>query len=364
MPSIPAYAEDFSVEWMNEILRPQLKDNYVRSCKARESDIPGQTAEIILIDVTYAKPDSGMPERMVAKVTSRDADVLNQVIANYDQYRRETSFYKEFPDCGIATPRCLYADHDAAKQTMVLLMADLAPALSPSWAITPDQVKLALSSLPGLHGKWWNDPALKSKDWMVQLDNKPFFQAAFGAAHAGGGVLDELYESPDLTKSVMAHLAENVDSVLDFFATRSHTFVHGDYHAKQMFFPVEEGGDFAVIDWQFPFVAPGPWDFARMLSMCMATDVRRVEEKALIENYLQGLKDQGVSDYGADDFAIDYKMGLMISQMIMVIAAADTDPAIFERECAALGVDWREVCFNRTQRAMDEWDVLSFVRSI
>lgn len=364
MLSIPAYAEDFSVEWMNEVLKPQLNGNYVRTCKARESDIPGQTAEIILIDVTYAKPDPNLPERMVAKVTSRNADVINLVIASYDQYRRETSFYHEFPDCGIATPQCLYAAHDSSKQEMVILMADLAPALSPSWAATPDQVKLALSALPGLHGKWWNDPVLRSKDWMVQLDNQPFFQAAFGAANAGAAALDELYDAPGLTQSVMAYLAENTDKVLNFFATRPYTFVHGDYHAKQMFFPVEEGGEFTVIDWQFPFVAPGPWDFARMLGMCMPTEVRRKDESGLINDYLAGLKAHGVTGYGADDFATDYKMGLIISQMIMAIAAADTDPKIFETECGALGVDWRDVMFDRTQHAMEDWDVLSFLRTL
>lgn len=364
MPSIPTYAEDFSVEWMNEVLAPQLKGNFVRSCKARESDIPGQTAEIILIDVTYAKPDHNLPESIVAKVTSRNADVINLVIANYDQYRRETSFYREFPDCGIATPQCLYADYNPAKQEMVILMADLAPSLSPSWAATPDQVRLALSALPGLHGKWWNDPALRTKDWMVQLDNKAFFQAAFGAAHAGAAALDQLYETPETTQLVMAHLAENVDAVLTFFSSRPFTFVHGDYHAKQMFFPVETGGDFAVIDWQFPFVAPGPWDFARMLGMCMPTEVRRADESRLIADYLAGLKANGVNDYDAEDFAIDYKMGLIISQMIMAIAAADTDPKIFEKECGALGVDWRDVTFDRTQRAMEDWDVLSFVRAL
>ena len=364
MPSIPAYAKDFSVEWMNAALGPQLNGNFVRSCKARESDIPGQTAEIILIDVTYAQPAPDLAEQMVAKVTSRNADVLNLVIASYDQYRRETAFYREFPDCGIATPNCLYADHDPAAQKMVILMADLAPARSPSWAATPDHVRLALSHLPGLHGKWWNDPVLKTKDWMVQLDNRAFFEAAFGAAHAGAGALDQLYETPDLTKSIMAHLAENLDAVLDFYATRPFTFVHGDYHAKQMFFPTTEGGEFAVIDWQFPFVAPGPWDFARMLGMCMPTDNRRAEESQLIADYLSGLAAMGVAGYTEEEFAIDFRMGLIISQMIMVIAAADTDPKIFEKECGALGVDWRDVTFDRTQRALADWQALDFIRSI
>ena len=176
MSKIPAFAADFTVDWLNETLKHRLGNTRVAACDARDSDIPGQTAEIILLDVTYDNDEAGLPSKMVAKVTSRNSLVLEQVIANYDQYRRETSFYREFPDCGIAVPDCLYAEHDAEKQEMVLLMGDLAPSISPSWAASPDQVCTALAALPGLHGKWWNDPILREKDWMVQFD-KPLFLA-------------------------------------------------------------------------------------------------------------------------------------------------------------------------------------------
>ena len=364
MVSIPAFAEDFSVGWLNEALAPHLGTNRVVSCHARDSDIPGQTAEIVLLEVGYEAPDTNLPDRLVAKITSRNPLILEHVIANYDQYRRETSFYQEFPDSGIPVPKCLYSDHDPVKQEMVILMADLAPSLSPSWAISPDQVRMALSTLPGFHAKWWNDQGLRQKDWMVQCDNRAFFEAATGAANAAAGALDNLYDEPGLTKEVMSYFSNNLDAVLRFTASRPFTFVHGDFHAKQMFFPTPQGGGFAVIDWQFPFVAQGAWDFSRMLGMCMPADVRRAEEQALLGEYQSGLASQGVEDYSRDDLEIDYRMGLVVSQMIMCVAAADTDPAIFEKECGALGLDWKEVTFNRTQYAMEEWDVLGFLKSV
>ena len=364
MDKIPAFADDFTVEWMNDKLAPRLGGNQVVSCAARDSDIPGQTAEIILIDVGYQTTSDSLPTKMVAKVTSRNSLVLEQVIANYDQYRRETSFYREFPDCGISVPDCLYAEHDPNKQEMVLLMADLAPSLNPSWAAAPDQVCTALSALPGLHGRWWNDPILREKDWMVQFDNAAFWGAASHAADAAQLALRELYDTPELTIEAMAYMNENLEKILKFWASRPFTFVHGDYHAKQMFFPTDAGGEFAVIDWQFPFVAQGAWDFARMLGMCMPTEERLAQESSLIDQYLDGLAVQGVQDYDRSEFEIDYKMGLLASQMIMSIAAADTDPTLFEKECDALGLDWRDVMFDRTQRAMAEQDVMSFLKSI
>ncbi len=364
MSKIPAVAADFTVDWLNEVMAPRLGEQKVVACDARDSDIPGQTAEIILLNVAYDDNPRNLPTNMVAKVTSRNPVVLEQVIANYDQYRRETSFYREFPDCGIAAPDCLYCDHDPATQEMVILMGDLAPSTSPSWAASTEQVEIALSRLPGFHGKWWNNPVLREKDWLVQFDNTHFFAAAFHAADHAQSALRDLYETPDVTIEAMALLKEKIDVVLAFFATRPFTFVHGDYHAKQMFFPSPEGGDFAVIDWQFPFVSAGAWDFARMLGMCMATDDRQQREDVLIERYLSGLAQLGVEDYDRDAFSLDYKMGLLASQMIMAIAAADTDPMLFEKECAALGVDWRDVMFDRTQRALIEQDAIGFIRSL
>jgi aminoglycoside/choline kinase family phosphotransferase len=160
---------------------------------------------------------------------------------------------------------------------------------------------------------------------MVQFDNRAFFEA--GAANAAADALDNLYDTPDLTKEVMSYLANDLDPVLEFFSSRPFTFVHGDFHAKQMFFPTQQGGEFAVIDWQFPFVAQGAWDFARMLGMCMPADVRRAEEQTLLGSYLDSLASLGVQNYFRADLEIDYCMGFIISQMIMSVAAADTDAA-------------------------------------
>lgn len=364
MKRMPAVADDFSVDWLNQALQPRLQGERVLQCHARESDIPGQTAEILLLDVTYTASRKDLPTRLVAKVTSRNSLVLEQVIANYDQYRRETAFYQEFADCGMAVPDCLYADHNPETQEMVLLLEDLSPATCPSWAATPDQVEMALASLPGFHGKWWNAPVLREKDFLVQFDNELFFSAAFHAADAAQPALESLYDSPDLTIEAMTVLNQKRDAVLRFFASRPFTLVHGDFHTKQMFFPSADGGAFAVIDWQFPFVNAGAWDFARMLSMCMATDQRHDREEQLITNYLKGLQQAGVEDYLRDEFILDYKVGLLMSQMIMTISAADTDPKLFEIECGALGVDWRDVTFDRTQRAMAEQDVLGFLKSL
>ncbi len=363
MPDIPAHAKDFTVDWMNSALAGHLGDVRVTDCDAVDSDIPGQTAEIVQINVKYSGV-TDLPARMIAKITSRNPDVINLVIANYDQYRRETSFYREFPDIGIAVPWCLYEQHNRDTQSFIILMKDLTPAASPSWAATPAQVEQALEALPGFHGKWWNDMSLRSKDWLVQFDNEAFFAAALGAANHAAPTLEKLYEDSEITRQIMEYANNNLDRMLAFMASRPFTFVHGDYHAKQMFFPTAAGGEFAVIDWQFPFVAQGPWDFARMAGMCLSTETRLEREDKLLTRYHEGLHDAGVENYNRQELETDYRFGLIISQMIMAIASADTDYRLFEAECDALNMDWRDVMFDRTNRALKQWDALEFIRSV
>ena len=52
---IPKESNDFTVDWLNEALSNwgKLGNNEVTGCKAIDSDIPAQTAEIVLLEVSY-----------------------------------------------------------------------------------------------------------------------------------------------------------------------------------------------------------------------------------------------------------------------------------------------------------------------
>ena len=83
-----------------------------------------------------------------------------------------------------------------------------------------------------------------------------------------------------------------------------------------------------------------------------------------MSSYYENLVNAGVKDYSVEDFHNDYRIGLLISQSIMCVAAADTDIRLFAKECTDLGVDWKEALVGRTQAAMAQWEVLPYLRSI
>ena len=177
-------------------------------------------------------------------------------------------------------------------------------------------------------------------------------------------IIKELYGDVEVTQRAMALMAEKLDAMLAWTATRPFTFVHGDFHAKQMFFPTEAGGEFAVIDWQFPFVAPGAWDVSRIIGLGLTDEQRRAQMEGLVAGYHAALIDRGVTGYSREELNIDISYGLAVSQMIMVIASAQTDVTLIEKECSDLGVDWQDMMLYRTQNAMLEWNTLELLESI
>jgi hypothetical protein len=50
-------------------------------------------------------------------------------------------------------------------------------------------------------------------------------------------------------------------------------------------------------------------------------------------------------------------MGLIISHMINTIAVGTTDISLIVNECGALGIDWQDLMFYRTQRSLIDWQV-------
>ena len=367
MVSFPVSAVDVDADWMNAALAEsgRLGNYRVVSCTAKDSDVPGQTAEIVQIAVEYDDEACELPRRFIAKITSRNAMLIEQVIKIYDLYRRETSFYNEFKESGIASPDCFVSQHNPETQEMVILMGDLAPATSPSWAPSPEQTEQALANLPAFHAKWWNSPMLRSRDWFVQFDNRDFFFSGASAANMAIPMLEEHFgDAGEHTAQLMRIFLEHLDTIQSFYAARPFTFVHGDYHPKQMFFPSEAGGEFAVIDWQFPFVAQGAWDFVRMMVLGLDVENRRRRQDALIDAYYKSLIANGVENYTREDLDTDLKIGLVVNQMIMMVALIDTDISLVEKECSALGLDWKDVLLMRGEAAVRDWNVVDFAKSL
>ena len=220
---------------------------------------------------------------------------------------------------------------------MVLVLEHLAPARSPSWRPTLVEIELALGLLPALHAKWWNAPGLKQQSCLIRTNDRIFVDSFAAAAAAVGEVLEVHGQDAATAVSCVVAVNDKIEEWQAYLDSRDYTIVHADFHGKQMFMPSSDGGNFSVIDWQFPYVAEGPWDFARLLGTCLPNSDWKQHGDRLIGAYHDGLEANGVTGYSRDDVLDGIRMGLIYSASISCIAAKSTDTTILANECDALG---------------------------
>lgn len=366
---LPTRPEDFSIDWLTTALRAPLMQagSTLSTASARWHDTPGQTADTIIIELAYDREHPSLPARLFGKVTARDG-ATRELAQSMDLYRREVAFYRQAQDdIGLPVPRCYYAEFDPSLYQFVLLLEDLSAGVCPSWGITTAQAEAALERLPAFHAKWWNQSAAKRFDWAIQLEEETFWnpfkldlEKNFGLAANRLGA-----EMPAEYSAIVEATLTKYQQFLDHLETRPFALVHGDYHFKQIFFPRPDGaGRFAVFDWQFPYVAPGPWDLARCMAATLPTAVRRSSQARLLDGYLRALQQHGVADYTHAELVQDVRSGCLINLMIHANAMGATDLDILDKEASSYGMRWQEVLVDRMVDAASDFGVLPFLKNL
>lgn len=362
---IPRSAADITTRWLNAVLEPHLAGCKVLGSQAKPFGEPGQTADIVDISLAYDSARCTLPTRMIAKLAALDPDT-REMCRTFRHYERETSFYENFRGDDLPFAQCFHCQFDSSSYDAVILLEHLAPSYSPSYSISLNQVRLAVREVAKLHARWWNDEFVKQQAALVQSDDRDHWQnAAQGAAAAVARVKELVGDACPASIDAMRIYADRVEEIMAFVATRPFTLMHSDFHAKQMFFPDENGeGRFAVIDFQFSVAGPGAYDVSRLINLGLATDVRRTNETRIFSDYLAQLNRLGVTDYGLDAFLIDHKLGALFTQLINFIAIAQTDEKLLEQECSEHGLDWKDVWLMRGEAMMQELDVPAFLENV
>jgi len=139
------------------------------------------------------------------------------------------------------------------------------------------------------------------------------------------------------------------------------TLVHRDFHLQQLFFPSERGGRFAVYDWQTLTIGCGADDVGRIMAMGLRSADRAANERRLMERYYVNLRRHGVSDYSAEQFQRDVRLGLTGSLSTNVVAAANVDLSLAAKWEAETGVTLTYAIFDRLASAFEAHDVLSLL---
>lgn len=363
LQAIPRCVEEITTDWLNTVLEPHLKGGRVRSSLSTAFSDPGQNAEVADVTLEYEGPND-LPTRMIAKLASR-TPAIREVCRTHDMYGREVAFYNSFAGDGLPLARCFHAQHEPESQDMVLLLEHLSPSLTPSYGITVDQVRMAARRAAIFHAHWWNDPWLKDQAALVQLDDMGGWLTFLEASVAAFPIVRSLVGAEcEASIHAITFWQANLDNVLAHLKTRPFALQHSDYYGKQIFFPHNGQGQFAIIDWQFPSVGPAAWDVARLMSMGLDTSIRRTIEMDLVTEYVDALSAEGVCGYDADQCRIDLALGVVYSQMLNFISMLTTGPSLADMECRKHGLDWKDVWLLRGNAMVEEFNSADVLRGL
>lgn len=344
--SFPERGSDVTAEWITEVL---VADGYDVEVAAVSSEPvgTGQMATSERLTLTYAAGSAEAPATLVGKFASDDP--TSRAAGAAGGYAKEIFYYRIVdPTVSIRVPRCHRAELSEDGSTFVLILEDMAPATQGDQiaGCGPEEARVALVNLAGLHGPRWNDRGL----FDLELFDEP--------SEEGVAFLAELMvaDTAGFIERYRDRLGPDDPPVLERFAARVGPWildrprpfapVHGDYRLDNLLFGAHGGTDpVAAVDWQTLTVGLPLSDVAYFCGNGLVPEVRRAVEADLVDEYHRALVDLGVDDYPASSCWEDYCYGSFFGLTTTILGAMhvvrtdrgdDMFMAMVTRHCEAI----------------------------
>jgi aminoglycoside/choline kinase family phosphotransferase len=246
-----------------------------------------------LARVRLSSADPAVPSSVIVKLPTSEpgARMIGEAVRVWE---REHRFYEELaPSITIRVPH-VYAN---IADPPCLVLEDLAPATPGDHLVgaTLDQAERAIDVLAVHHARWFEDPLLRTLDWMPGLDDPSVL--TIGAMFDVGWPMFLDRYGGRLPERCLRWCELFVPTIPGWIATHYDdpiTLVHGDFRLDNLFFG--DDGSVAVIDWQLAMRAPGQTDLVYFCANNLTVPMRRAHEDDLIARYVDRLHAAGVPD--------------------------------------------------------------------
>src|SRR3990170_8539719 len=331
---IPTSPHELTPEWLTHALR---QTGAITGAKVTSFDMKtgiqegtGFMGELARIRPKYDRPEERAPQSLIAKLPAAAPE--NREVAEFFRfYEREVRFYEQIADTvELRTPRCYYSAFEPETGDYVLLLEDLAPAKVGDQlaGCTVEQAELCIRELAKFHAAWWDNPKLDQLDWMPSIDDDWYVESVIDSySQSWDPFIENLgyLLSPEL-RDVALRYGKTIRTMMNQFAVRPRTIVHGDYRLDNLFFATPEGGEpFAVIDWQISSRARGVFDVAYFTAGTLPPAQRKAKERDLLRMYHDMLFERGVRGYDFDQCWEDYRLSVLFLLNYSVIAGGSLD---------------------------------------
>jgi hypothetical protein len=357
--SFPTRADQIDSPWLTRVLREHggLGAGKVSGFAIEPIAEPGQTADMCRIVLEYEGEANGAPKSLVAKFPASFGPA-RELARQYESYLVEVSFYQKLArGRDLPVPKAYAAEIDPASGDFVLLFEDLSTARNGSlFTSSVADVEIGLAHLARIHGAFWNDPILDQHAFVRKV-NEPTWNAMLKGVTAQIIPAARAYYADQFSQYALSAMETWLDVWDDFigYEPDPQTLVHVDAHPKQMFFPTAALPRFALFDWQAVAKNWGAFDVARLLVTGLSVEDRRAHEHRLVDAYYDALCRHGASGLSKERLWFQIKLAHVWNIYINLIAALQTDVAIFETAARAEGADWRVCLLGRVGAAIDDW---------
>lgn len=329
-PVLPTLPEGLTPAWLTGLFRSSaaISDDTVVTAVAIEQvgDGSGMMSELARLRLTFDGADHALPATLIAKFPSRNP-TNREVAMSYRLYEREVRYFAELEHRTSAhSPATVVSERQG--DNFLILMEDMAGYQVGDQAVgaTLAQTQLMLAELAKLHGAFWN--AVDDLEWVPGIADSYHATNMRTLIEIGWPNMVELFHAsidPQITA-----LGERFITALPTLQARMHaaprTLLHGDFRMENVFFGVApEHQSVSIIDWQGPLIGKGMVDVALMLAQSTQTQVRRDHERALIAQYAEQLRDQGVTHYDPEQAWTDYEQAVLYNWVYVGVVAGTLD---------------------------------------
>jgi Phosphotransferase enzyme family len=299
--------------------------------------------------VRFSAADGGLPESVVVKLASDDANSRATGVG-LGAYSREVNFYRNLAErIGGPLAACHLAAYDAAEGWFTLVLEDIADAVQGDQiaGCTVAEARMAMRALAQIQAPILGDIALGAADYL-NLPNPlnqalvkqllPGFLERYGdrVAPEHADVCRAFVESLD------AHAADRRPPL---------GLVHGDYRLDNMLFAADRC---TVVDWQTMSWGPALLDASYFIGNGLAPDDRRGHERELITLFHDELSALGVEALSLDTCWEEYRRQVFHGLVMTVVASM-----IVER--TPRGDDMFMACLERNAQQAIDLDSLSLL---
>jgi hypothetical protein len=309
--TIPRGPSDVTPAWLGSALGADVRDVDVTPIGT------GQTGATYRVAATYGT-DQDLPGTFAIKLPAQDDTVRERVALGY---RSEVEFYTDVADnvC-IPVPGCYFSDISDSGADFVLVLADMAPAVQGDQiaGCTPEEARLAVEALAGLHGPSWCDSTwleLSAISMPKPGDEAPAKGLGDVSVMAADITIDKLGARMSAEDKETLGAAMGLVTPWLLAEPKRYALMHGDYRLDNMLFDPDRTR-ITVVDWQTIGVGLPARDLAYFTATSLAPEARSEIEEDLVGRYHEALLGYGVTGYDADTCWRDYCLGVIQAPLI------------------------------------------------